>query len=108
MTSENSYAYNLINQRSIYGFIDKLFEQHAKLLPVRIDLGYKSNETVTNIVEYPLNYHLPHDYLTKKDILNHWEILLNKPRWNHRSLLKELVGYIWKIEYVEHKGIITI
>lgn len=105
MTSENSYTYNLRNQRSIYGFIDKQFEQHAKLLPVRVDLGYKSNETVTNMVEYPLNYHLPHDYLTKEDILNNWEILLNKLRWNHRSLLKELVGYIWKIEYGEDKGI---
>lgn len=105
MLSENNYAYNLRNQRSIYGFIDKLFEQHAKLLPVRVDLGYKSNETVINMVESPLNYHLPHNYLTKEDILNNWEILLNKLRWNHRSLLKELVGYIWKIEYGEDKGI---
>lgn len=105
MSSLDLYAYNLRNQRSIYTFIDKLFEHHAKLLPVRVDLGYKTNETVANINEYPLTNHLPHSYLTRSGILTNWETLFSRLRWNHRSLLKELVGYIWKIEYGEDKGI---
>lgn len=101
----NHYNYNLRNQRSTHHFIDKLFERYAKLLPVRVDIGYKSNETVTNIIECPLNNNSPHCYLTRDNILTNWEVLLNKLRWNHRMLLKELVGYVWKIEYGSVKGI---
>lgn len=105
MSCSKLHKYNLRNKRSTDAFIDKLFDTHAKLLPVRVDLGYKSNKTVTNTVNYPFNCHLPHDYLTREDILTNWETLLNKLKWNHRSLLKELVGYIWKIEYGSDKGV---
>ncbi len=105
MPLQNNYVYNSRNQKSIYAYIDKLFESNAKLLPVRVDLGYKSNERVNKINNYPLNSYLPHCYLDKNVILSNWEKLLNMLRWNHRRLLKELIGYIWKIEYGEIKGV---
>ncbi|WP_392558891.1 YagK/YfjJ domain-containing protein [Orbus mooreae] len=115
MSSQNRYTYNLRNQVSIIHFVDALFDKHAKLLPVRVDLGYKTNERITidnqnsyndNKFNYLLNPDLPpHAYLSQEVILHNWNELLNRLRWNKREFLKELVGYVWKIEYGNDKGI---
>lgn len=103
MLHSNVYNYNSRNERSAMAYIDKLFTHHAKLLPVRIDLGYKSNNSVNQLTT--MDNHLPHAYLTQENIMTNWTYLLNKLRWNTRGFLKELVGYMWKIEYGLEKGI---
>lgn len=103
MLYPNANTYNVRNQRSVVGYIDKLFINHAKLLPVRVDLGYKSNHTVNQFTT--IDNDLPHAYLTQEQIITNWTHLLNRLRWNHSTLLKDLVGYLWKIEYGWDKGI---
>lgn len=115
MPSVNQYTYNVRNQISLKHFVDTLFDKHAKLLPVRIDLGYKTNRTVAidnryyhhnNQMDYLLDPSLsPHAYLKQNEIIINWNKLLNRLRWNHSKLLKDLVGYAWKIEYGDDKGI---
>ncbi|WP_392563555.1 inovirus-type Gp2 protein [Orbus wheelerorum] len=111
MLSQDPHTYNSRNKKSIKDFIDELFSKHAKLLPVRIDLSYKMNQTIakefnhTGDLDYLHNSNLaPHAYLTREDIIFNWNKLLDKLRWNTRAFLAELVGYAWKIEYGNEKG----
>lgn len=60
----NDYNYHSRNERSAIAYIDKFFTHHAKLLPVRIYLGYKSNNSVNQLTT--MDNHLPHAYLTQK------------------------------------------
>lgn len=109
MFHTDRYTCNVRNQRSIHSYIDNLFMQQSKLLPVRLDLGYKSNQTIAiHYAEWchlsDLNYS-PHAYLTREQIIDYWNTFLNRLKWNHSTLLKDLVGYIWKIEYGQDKGV---
>ncbi|WP_323884613.1 YagK/YfjJ domain-containing protein [Aeromonas caviae] len=68
------------NQRSIATFIDSLFDQYAKLLVIRLDIGYLEtyyDQLTVNIVMGDL-----HGYLRRI-----------------QSRYAALVGYIWKLEY---------
>lgn len=114
MNMNTNYNYNYRNQKSIHSLIDNQFSKHAKLLPVRIDLGYKTNQAYSDMIkdelttmEYQaLNYStIPHEYLSNNDIHSNWEELLNKLKWNKRVILKDMVGYAWKVEYGIDKGI---
>ncbi|MGU5595749.1 YagK/YfjJ domain-containing protein [Aeromonas sanarellii] len=68
------------NQRSIATYINSLFAQHAKLLFIRLDIGYRE-----------AHYHrLTVD--NTSDNLRHYLSVIQR-RFKH------LVGYIWKIEY---------
>lgn len=115
MLTQDRHTYNSRNQTSLINFVDGVFDKYAKLLPVRIDLGYKTNRTVAidnrdyhhnNQMDYLLDPSLsPHAYLKQNEIISNWNKLLNLLRWNHSKLLKDLIGYAWKIEYGEDKGI---
>jgi len=75
------------NFESSRDYVDRLFAVHARLLIVRVDLGYQNaffNET---------------DLLKARADLDK---LLNNRRSN--KLFAEMVGYIWKLEYGVHKG----
>lgn len=109
MATPSHHSYNIRNQISVNSYLDSLFQSYAKILPVRIDLGYRTNKTIAesnNEFNYLNNPSLPpHSYLTQEQIVANWNVFLNQLRWNHRTLLKELIGYIWKIEYGVDKGI---
>ena len=68
------------NQRSIATYINSLFAQHAKLLFIRLDIGYRE-----------VHYHrLTADNITH-DLRHYLSVIPRR--------FKHLVGYIWKIEY---------
>lgn len=76
----NVYNNNSRNEKCAIAYIDKLFTHYAKLLPVRIDLGYKSNNSVNQLTT--MDNHLPHAYLSQENIMTNWTHLFNKLRWN--------------------------
>lgn len=68
------------NQRSIATYINSLFAQHAKLLFIRLDIGYRE----------AYYHHLTVDR-TNHDLRQYLNVIQRR--------FKHLVGYIWKIEY---------
>ncbi|WP_323883463.1 YagK/YfjJ domain-containing protein [Aeromonas caviae] len=68
------------NQRSIATYINSLFAQHAKLLFVRLDIGYRE-----------IHYHQLTANNTTHDLRHYLSVIQRQ--------FKYLVGYIWKIEY---------
>lgn len=68
------------NQRSITAYINSLFSQHAKLLFIRLDIGYRE-----------AHYHRLTVDNTTHDLRLYLSIIQRR--------FKHLVGYIWKIEY---------
>lgn len=79
---ESNYAY-----RSMKEYLDYQFQDHSRLLIVRLDLGFIDNSIGKNNPEYT------RDYLQR---------LLN----NRRSLkiFNNLVGYMWSLEFGIDKG----
>lgn len=68
------------NQRSIATYINSLFAQHAKLLFIRLDIGYRE-----------AHYHRLTVDNTTDDLRQYLNVIQRR--------FKHLVGYIWKIEY---------
>lgn len=68
------------NQRSISTYVNSLFDQHAKLLVIRLDIGYRE-------AYYD---QLTLDLMTN-DLRCYLRLIQNK--------YPALVGYIWKLEY---------
>ena len=68
------------NQRSIATYVNSLFDQHAKLLVIRLDIGYRE-----------AHYHRLTVDNTTDDLRQYLGVIQRR--------FKHLVGYIWKIEY---------
>lgn len=67
--------------------LEGLFERHAKLLVVRVDVGYTE-------------YAAP--YMDASMVHQHRQRLCKA--FHQHSLFTHLLGYIWKLEYGEYKG----
>ncbi len=72
------------NARSGKRFLDKLFDHHAKLLVIRVDLGYQ------NSIKNKVTYAGTNAY--REQLIKH--VQKNYPN---------LLGYIWKLEYAPEK-----
>lgn len=68
------------NQRSISTYVNSLFDQHAKLLVIRLDIGYREAY---------------YDQLTLDLVTNDLRCYLRRVQNNYPAL----IGYIWKLEY---------
>lgn len=68
------------NQRSIATYINSLFAQYARLLFIRLDIGYRE-----------AHYHRLTAENTTHDLRHYLSVIQRQ--------FKHLVGYIWKIEY---------
>lgn len=79
------------NARSVQRYFDALFRDHAKLLSIRVDLGYRRQPEEETTPWVP-----PADSLVK----THLEKLL---RYVRRKV-PHLLGIIWKLEYGAMKG----
>lgn len=81
------------NLEGILAYIDSLFEHYARLLVVRLDLGYQKGHVITN----------NEDILRKYDQAKHdfQHFLKNLKR---HKLFEHKVGHIWKLEYGPDKG----
>jgi hypothetical protein len=69
-------------------YIDALFDEYARLLVLRIDLGFKRNQEGSGV-----GLSSAQEYLSK---------FLNSRRSN--KIFKDEVGYIWKLEFGKTKG----
>lgn len=72
------------NQRGLEAYIDALFECHARLLVVRLDLGYGKADK---------------HRITAKETLDHRDALLESLRRKTLPGLQSLEGYAWRLEY---------
>lgn len=81
------------NKRSLECYIDNLFEQHSRILVIRVDFGYGKDVSL----EPSKTAHT-----TSEDVRRHRDRLLKNIPSN--SLFSGLVGYIWKLEYGLEKG----
>jgi len=82
------------NHKSLLSYIHRVFEQHARLLVLRVDFGYrlKPRCSVTQadlMTEYQQ---------AKKD----YQHFVNNQKGNR--LFEYLVGHVWKLEYGLQKG----
>ncbi|MGN5065287.1 inovirus-type Gp2 protein [Aeromonas hydrophila] len=68
------------NQRSIATYVNSLFAQHAKLLVIRLDIGYHEDY---------------YDQLTLDLVTNDLRCYLRRIQNKYPALM----GYIWKLEY---------
>jgi hypothetical protein len=68
------------NQLSIATYVNSLFDQHAKLLVIRLDIGYREDY---------------YDQLTLDLVTNDRNCYLRRVQNKYPAL----VGYIWKLEY---------
>lgn len=68
------------NQRSISTYVNSLFDQHAKLLVIRLDIGYREDY---------------YDQLTLDLVTDDRNCYLRRVQ----NKFPALVGYIWKLEY---------
>lgn len=69
-------------------YIDALFDEYARLLVLRIDLGFKRKQKNNSV-----------DFSSAQNYLNRF---LNSRRSN--KIFKNEVGYIWKLEFGKTKG----
>jgi hypothetical protein len=74
------------NYKELTGYVDALFERHARLLVLRVDLSYSKENSKTTQAQ------------AKRDR----ERLLENARSN--KLFDDMVGYIWKLEHGPEKG----
>jgi hypothetical protein len=77
------------NFKSLTNYIDRLFDQYARLLVVRVDLSYGLNDRLSITEEEAYEEYLQ----AKKDRES-----LFYDIW-HNEIFKHLVGYAWKMEY---------
>lgn len=72
---------------SLIGYVERLFSLHARIMTLRIDLGFKAEMI---------------DELTLEFVHRERERLLNNVRGN--KIFESMVGYIWKLEFGTKKG----
>ncbi|WP_175497105.1 YagK/YfjJ domain-containing protein [Variovorax boronicumulans] len=76
------------NFESLKKYIDALFDVYSKLLVIRIDVGYRMKDAKS---------------MSLTEVQGHLQRFLNNRRSN--ELFKHMVGYIWKLEEGEHRGL---
>lgn len=76
------------NFESLKKYIDALFDVYSKLLVIRIDVGYRMKDAKS---------------MSLVEVQGHLQRFLNNRRSN--ELFKHVVGYIWKLEEGEHRGL---
>lgn len=89
------------NKQSLLKYIDDLFECRSRLLVIRIDLGYSKAER--------LHQHRPCTPLSQPEELELFNESVREHRANlikqlNKKFKKDLIGYIWKLEYGSIKG----
>jgi hypothetical protein len=78
------------NNLSAKDYVNALFEKHSKLLVVRVNAGYQTDFRKS---------------ITLKQVQKHIRRFLNN--WRNNKLFENCVGYIWKIEMGDMKGLHT-
>ncbi|POA48329.1 hypothetical protein C1893_10755 [Pseudomonas sp. MPR-ANC1] len=78
------------NTKTLYNFVDGLFDRHSRLLVLRVDLGYAESFCRGDRA------------VNRTDIRLHREKLWSVARAN--PIFKYLVGYVWKLEWKPLKG----
>jgi len=81
------------NAAGLVTYIDSLFSRYDRLLVVRVDLSYHIGNTIKTPTDIDTKYQ------EAKDDFRHF---LNNTKSN--NLFKDLVGYVWKLEYGAEKG----
>lgn len=94
-TNQNQLLKNQIlndkNYQSILHYIDNLFSRYARLMVIRLDLGYRKDAMI-DLELYQAYWQAKYDK----------EHLFNNMRTN--QIFNHMVGYIWRLEYTEQKG----
>ena len=78
------------NLKGTLTYIDHLFEHHSRLLVVRVDLSYQKE----SIRDKTISTHIARAH--RKSLFK---------RIHVHSLFKHCLGYIWKLEYGQYKGL---
>ena len=86
---------NMKNYQSIMDYIYNLFSRYARLLVIRLDLGYGKDVDTPCMTENEVYA----AYWQAKEDKEH---LFNNMRTN--QIFDHMVGYIWRLEYGEEKG----
>jgi hypothetical protein len=87
------------NYKSMLSYIDRVFEKCSRLLLVRVDLSYKAEYSTSAQKPNAESNEISAEFeQVKSDI----ERLLNNRR--HNKIFKDLIGYIWKLEYGVLRG----
>ena len=92
------------NKQSLLKYIRELFEYRSKLLVIRIDCSYRRTEKSYPKLDYEATYiERKHKKIGEiaKEVTEERATLLKTLRKKYK---KGLVGYVWKLEYGEHKG----
>lgn len=77
------------NLKGALAYVDHLFEHHSRLLVIRVDLSYQKAIVKNSVVSADLTR------LHRKRFFK---------RVQSHSLFEHCLGYIWKLEYGQHKG----
>ena len=75
------------NYRSMGSYINSLFGLYARLLVIRVDLSYKTEDS---------------NGISLEEVIRHRRMLLSNARKD--SLAKSWVGYAWRLEYAPKTG----
>lgn len=81
------------NLKGVLAYIDALFERHARLLVVRVDLSYRNKFCDGYRAE---------GGVTSEKVKAHRDKLLYDLK--NKLFLASMVGYVWKLEYALSKG----
>ena len=86
------------NRKSLKDYVDALFEANARLLVIRLDLGYSKSETYR---QKTLLFSPGKKGFSVSDVIEH---RVNFMKMVDRKFGQYLKGYIWKLEHGQEKG----
>lgn len=81
------------NEKSVLRYVERLFEKHARLLVLRVDLSYETPEKLRAKQRSPI---------TRQEVTEHRDRFLRTLQ--KEALFEHLVGYVWKLEHGACKG----
>lgn len=81
------------NYKSLILYIDSLFESHARMLVLRVDLAYQNKYSTAAVSDNPVTY---------AEAKKHREEFFRNVR--RKVLVDSLIGFVWKLEYGLEKG----
>ena len=93
--SLNNPLLNTKNYQSMCQYINNLFSRYARLLVIRLDLGYRKDVDIRYMTENEV-------YAAYWQAKTDKEHLFNNTRTN--QIFDNMVGYIWRLEYGIDKG----
>jgi hypothetical protein len=87
------------NYKSMLSYIDRIFQKHSRVLVIRVDLSYKAEYSTSAQKPNAEGNEISAEFeQVKSDI----DRLLSNRR--HNKIFKDLLGYIWKLEYGVLRG----